>query len=168
MKLKPAEWITTVLVFEIFLIYYKWTAMQVFMPGRWTQSFFTTGFLALISLGFGALPATYMVREKRWSALATLIGVTLIVFAIPVGTSENRIKVELPLMKADRQYGNPKITTMEGREIRFWRWATYGIDNSTGVMFDSEDRPELDEFSPWGPFVEIEKLERNWYFVITT
>jgi hypothetical protein len=157
---------------------------RLFMKGQWLGetglapgllNFVIGVCLALISL----LICSFCKRERLgFVSLAIYLLVFLSqVFILPhIGIFDevHRFKNEVADYKTavatNQAYGDQFSERSDDRQLTYWRWAQFGIDNAVGVIYDPADCYGSGDSLAFrkqthGGISRIQKMEPHWYIV---
>ncbi len=155
---------------------------RAYQPGQWVGAApFMEGLYHFATAAFCIIfAATIAIILRRFGTILLLAGIFSLVYF--VGFSDARAPnpaarylVELPkyqeAIRSGVKYGDQYSEVVNGRQLTYWRWMTWDLDNAVGVIYDPSDKlsKEEDMMAFRGPstgvLLKVEKIEPHWYFV---
>ncbi len=147
-KLPVLNWLGVILLCLANLALVHFVTFRHLYPGQWRGQvgLFPIELWAFLPLFVTFTLAAYLLQGKK--GVVPVIMLTLSMFTpcfLPFRPDpEFRAGIEKPsYLQAARTgtpFGDQYEEEVDGRELIYWRWATYGIDNAIGVIYDPEDR----------------------------
>ncbi len=174
------------------LLYSRWS-LDIYRPGNWLgRMSFLPGIEHILLALFCALAAlitAFIFRPKDLFHGFWIVGLGLLVWMLrsPKGAWEEgeirdlphamaRYKAEIAQYKGavatKRPFGDQITAKGGGRELIYWRWAQYGIDNAVGLVYDPLDKyPAIEgdfllfEGQTGGHVWRTKRVEPRWILV---
>lgn len=146
--MRAGHWLGSVILCLATLVACHFGTFRHLYPGQWCGQLGMFVFpvwvflVPLVSFALGAL----LLRGKK--QVVPMIMITLSVMTpciMPVRPNpETRFNVEkaqyLEAARTGGQFGDQNVELIDGRKLIYWRWASWGIDNAIGVIYDPQDR----------------------------
>lgn len=151
-----------------------------FLPGQWVGDAGPIPFLSLFltAILIGLVPLFFLFYKRRTLAGILLIAIYSIVCMTPLEQFHYvRVRAELPHYKqavAGAPFGDQHEEVVRGRRLVYWRWMSGDIDNAVGVLYDPDDRFDMDDETDRTAFhsithgivFRVEKIEPRWFYIV--